>query len=64
MFRPHQRGQIIISNIGIMLWLGAIGVAINKFGFLEVFRTYLVPYLWYVAFTASHTLGSDVGTPG
>lgn len=64
MFRPHQRGQIIISNIGIMLWLGAIGVAINKFGFLEVFRTYLVPYLWYVPFIASYIQTPDVGIPG
>ena len=46
MFRPDQRGQIIMSNIGILLWLAAIGFSINKWGFFEVFRVYLVPYLW------------------
>jgi omega-6 fatty acid desaturase / acyl-lipid omega-6 desaturase (Delta-12 desaturase) len=46
MFSPHQYGQIIISNIGVFLWLSAIGVSIYYNGFLEVFKTYLVPYLW------------------
>ncbi|KAI0661996.1 fatty acid desaturase-domain-containing protein [Cubamyces menziesii] len=46
MFRPDQRGQIIISNVGIMLWMGAIIMAISQWGFFEVFRVYLIPYLW------------------
>lgn len=45
-FRPDQRGQILISNIGILLWFAALGASIHKWGFLEVFRVYLVPYLW------------------
>ncbi|KAI0631956.1 delta12-fatty acid desaturase [Trametes polyzona] len=45
-FRPDQRNQIIISNVGIMLWMTAIGVSIAQWGFFEVFRVYLVPYLW------------------
>lgn len=48
MFRPDQRGQIIISNVGIMLWMAGIIMAISQWGFFEVFRVYLIPYLWYV----------------
>ena len=46
MFGPHQYGQIIMSNLGVLLWIGSIAVGIYYKGFLEVFRTYLVPYLW------------------
>ncbi|KAJ7601081.1 delta-12 fatty acid desaturase protein [Mycena floridula] len=46
MFAPHHHAQVVISNIGMLLWIGGIGVAIHSKGFLEVFRTYLVPYLW------------------
>lgn len=50
MFAPHQYNQIIISDIGIFLWLGTI-IAWSYFkGFTEVFRLYLVPYLWYDLF--------------
>lgn len=46
MFSPHQWGQIVISDVGVVLWLVALYFAIDKFGFFEVFRTYLVPYFW------------------
>ncbi|KAI0755080.1 fatty acid desaturase-domain-containing protein [Daedaleopsis nitida] len=46
MFRPDQRAQIIISNIGILLWAAGIAAAIRQWGFFEVFRVYLIPYLW------------------
>ncbi|TBU31801.1 fatty acid desaturase-domain-containing protein [Dichomitus squalens] len=46
MFRPDQRGQIIISNAGIFLWMAAVGYSIYQWGFSEIFRVYLVPYLW------------------
>lgn len=46
MFAPHHYGQIIMSDIGIALWLGAVGTWIYSRGFAEVFRLYLVPYLW------------------
>jgi omega-6 fatty acid desaturase (delta-12 desaturase) len=49
MFSPNQWGQIIISDVGVVIWLVALYFSIGKFGFFEVFRTYLVPYLWYVA---------------
>ena len=46
MFSPHQYGQVVMSNVGVFLWLSSIGVSIYYMGFLEVFKTYLVPYLW------------------
>ncbi|KAI0081548.1 delta-12 fatty acid desaturase [Panus rudis PR-1116 ss-1] len=46
MFSPHHFGQIVVSDIGIFIWLGAVIYSIRTFGFFEVFRTYLVPYLW------------------
>ena len=52
MFSPSQWTQIIISDVGVFLWLVALYYSINRFGFFEVFRTYLVPYLWCVTFTA------------
>jgi omega-6 fatty acid desaturase / acyl-lipid omega-6 desaturase (Delta-12 desaturase) len=46
MFAPHQFGQIILSDVGILLWLGALTAWIYQSGFSQVFRLYLVPYLW------------------
>ncbi|EIW55617.1 uncharacterized protein TRAVEDRAFT_38834 [Trametes versicolor FP-101664 SS1] len=46
MFKPGQRTMILVSNVGLLLWLAAIGASISRWGFFEVFRTYLVPYLW------------------
>ncbi|KAM5530569.1 hypothetical protein V8D89_015763 [Ganoderma adspersum] len=46
MFRPDHRGQILISNVGILLWAAGVAYAISQWGFFEVFRVYLVPYLW------------------
>ncbi|KIK07960.1 hypothetical protein K443DRAFT_672842 [Laccaria amethystina LaAM-08-1] len=46
MFAPHHYSQIIVSNIGVALWLGVIGTWIYYKGIAEVFRLYLVPYLW------------------
>jgi omega-6 fatty acid desaturase / acyl-lipid omega-6 desaturase (Delta-12 desaturase) len=56
MFSDNQRGQVILSDIGIALWLGAICYSISQFGFFEVFRLYLVPYLWFVHFSISSSL--------
>ena len=47
MFAPHQFGQIILSDVGILLWLGALTAWIYQSGFSQVFRLYLVPYLWW-----------------
>ncbi|TFK73560.1 delta-12 fatty acid desaturase protein [Pluteus cervinus] len=46
MFAPHHYSQILISDLGVFLWLAGVFTAIHHFGFLQVFRTYLVPYLW------------------
>jgi len=45
-FGPHQWGQIVLSDIGVAFWLAAIGYSIHTWGFFEVFRLYLIPYLW------------------
>ncbi len=46
MFAPHHYNQVMISAVGVLLWLASICLGIHKWGFLVVFRTYLVPYLW------------------
>ncbi|TEB39934.1 delta-12 fatty acid desaturase protein [Coprinellus micaceus] len=46
MYQPHHYNQVLISIVGVLIWLACIGVAISNFGFLTVFKTYLVPYLW------------------
>jgi len=46
MFKPSQYGQVVMSDIGVVLWLGGVIAACYYRGFSEVFRVYLVPYLW------------------
>jgi omega-6 fatty acid desaturase (delta-12 desaturase) len=46
MFAPHQYGQIILSDIGVFIWLAALATWIYQKGFAEVFTLYLVPYIW------------------
>ncbi|CCM04940.1 uncharacterized protein FIBRA_07137 [Fibroporia radiculosa] len=46
MFAPHHHSQILISDLGIVLWLAGVIAAIYYKGFADVFRVYLVPYLW------------------
>ncbi|KAF7365287.1 Oleoyl phosphatidylcholine desaturase [Mycena venus] len=46
MFAPHQWGQIIISDIGIFLWVAALATSVYTWGFATVFRVYGAPYLW------------------
>jgi len=53
MFAPHQHDAVILSDIGILLWLGAITMSIYTYGFATVFRLYLAPYLWYVHYLIS-----------
>ena len=48
MFMSHHRSQVFISTVGILLWLAGIAGSIYVWGFLDVFRIYLIPYLWYV----------------
>lgn len=46
LFAPHQYNQVLVSAIGVFLWLGALVYAGITFGFSTLFRVYLVPYLW------------------
>ncbi|KAI0035190.1 fatty acid desaturase-domain-containing protein [Vararia minispora EC-137] len=46
MFRPDQHDQIIISDVGIILWVLGVCGAIYQYGFADVFRLYLQAYLW------------------
>ncbi|KAN0087688.1 Fatty acid desaturase domain containing protein [Tylopilus felleus] len=46
MFAPHQYGAVIVSDMGVLLWLAGVIGSVYKFGFWDVFRLYLVPYLW------------------
>ena len=48
MFAPHQHDLIVLSDIGILLWLAGIVTWIYYRGIAEVFTLYLVPYLWCV----------------
>lgn len=48
MFAPHQRRDIIVSDVGIFLWLASLAVWTYYRGFSEVFRTYVIPYFWFV----------------
>ncbi|KIY65478.1 hypothetical protein CYLTODRAFT_492309 [Cylindrobasidium torrendii FP15055 ss-10] len=45
-FGPEHFSQIVWSDIGSALWLAAISAGIQEWGFMTVFRVYLVPYLW------------------
>jgi omega-6 fatty acid desaturase (delta-12 desaturase) len=46
LFRPSQRRDIIISNIGMVIALGAIAYSVAVFGAWNVFAFYGMPYLW------------------
>ncbi|KAF8527476.1 fatty acid desaturase-domain-containing protein [Hysterangium stoloniferum] len=46
LFAPHQTGQVLISDLGIFLWLaGLVGWSMTR-GTAEMLRVYFVPYLW------------------
>jgi omega-6 fatty acid desaturase / acyl-lipid omega-6 desaturase (Delta-12 desaturase) len=47
-FRDNQYGQIIISDIGVILWLAGMAAMIYYQGFFEFLRVYFIPYLWLV----------------
>lgn len=55
-FAPHQYNDIVISDLGIIIWLSLILGSIYLYGFGTVFRTYLAPYLWLV----SYILGTSI----
>ncbi|KAK7046598.1 FA-desaturase domain-containing protein [Favolaschia claudopus] len=45
-FAPHHHSQIVLSDLGIFIWLALIVLSCYHYSFLTVFRTYLVPYIW------------------
>ena len=45
-FANHQRDDVIISDVGVLLWIAALVYASCTFGFGTMMRTYGVPYLW------------------
>lgn len=46
LFKPHEFSQIIISDVGIFVWLGALAWWSYTRSFTEMFRFYFIPYLW------------------
>ncbi|KAF7302105.1 FA-desaturase domain-containing protein [Mycena indigotica] len=46
MFSPHHYRDIIVSDVGVVLWLAGIIYASLQYSFATVFTVYLVPYLW------------------
>jgi len=46
MFKEREYGQIIASDLGIILWLAGVIGSIYVYGLKNVFVLYLVPYLW------------------
>lgn len=47
-FAPHHYAQILVSDLGVILWILGVAAAVSHFGFANVFRVYGAPYLWYV----------------
>lgn len=45
-FAPHQSGDIILSDVGVLLWIGGLIYASMEFGFGTMMRVYGFPYLW------------------
>lgn len=64
-FRPFQAGDIANSNIGLFVVASLMGMAISRFGFVNVYLWYLAPYLWVNAWLVTITFlqHSDVRLP-
>jgi omega-6 fatty acid desaturase (delta-12 desaturase) len=46
LFAKHQFWQIIVSDLGIILWLAALVYWSKTRSFTEMVRLYLIPYFW------------------
>lgn len=46
MFSPHHFLDVVVSDIGVALWLVGLIAATYAYGFRSVFIVYIVPYLW------------------
>lgn len=55
LFEPKNRTDVVVSDVGLLVVLGALGMAIRSWGFFDVARYYLIPYLfvnmWLVLIT-------------
>jgi len=56
MFAPHHFGQVIVSCVGVAIWLALISTSIYFKGFSAVWKVYLVPYLWLVPISSLYSL--------
>jgi omega-6 fatty acid desaturase (delta-12 desaturase) len=60
--------QILISDFGIILWLGTLFAWSYLRGISEMFVVYFMPYLWFVtsflASTLSHGTYTDTHMTG
>ncbi|KAJ7637166.1 fatty acid desaturase-domain-containing protein [Roridomyces roridus] len=45
-FAKHHHSQVVVSDLGIFIWLGLIVLSCYHWSFATVFRVYLVPYIW------------------
>ncbi|KIY64963.1 hypothetical protein CYLTODRAFT_492679 [Cylindrobasidium torrendii FP15055 ss-10] len=46
LFTPKQYMQIVISDVGVLIWAAAIIASIIHWDLATVTRVYLIPYLW------------------
>ncbi|KLO14847.1 delta-12 fatty acid desaturase [Schizopora paradoxa] len=46
LFKPHEFSQIIISVVGVALWVAGLAYWVHARGFADMFLTYFIPYLW------------------
>lgn len=45
-FAPHQYRDVVVSVIGVLLWIGGLAAWSYYRGLNEVLSLYVVPYLW------------------
>ncbi|KAF7291577.1 Oleoyl phosphatidylcholine desaturase [Mycena chlorophos] len=45
-FSAHHFGQVLVSDVGVFLWIAGLVAATRTWGFGTVFVVYGVPYLW------------------
>lgn len=46
LFKPHEFSQVVISVVGVLIWVAGLSYWVHARGFADMFLTYFVPYLW------------------
>ena len=46
LFKPTEFFQVVVSDIGVALWMGAMYYWVHNFGWNSMLSYYFVPYLW------------------